>query len=773
MRNLLDKLYRLPIQYKYDNNRGEKPLLKRIFSAFLAACMLSSYAFAAEDTEKKDEQEISQSENADEMQSETDISKETAPEDENISGGEIIEEPPTTPAEPDQVLFPDVPGHWAEKELIRAVELGLLKGIDGKMMPNTAVKRSESVTILNRVLGASIEDSISSMGQIPSGAWYYSDIAKAAHLGLIDVTDKGSFNISSTRAQAFVLFARAFGYNRAEQSENVLAGFPDTTSMTPEQKRAASALISAGIIKGNTNGKLEPTGNLTRAEFVTMLLRIVSDFPQEEVSSDIYNGTLFSNEEIILENSQLIGDCIFACETENISLLSVDASGRLVLKGSEDISFKAKGGSVLSDLISDSAGSATLSLDNQSTLETLVLAGIGGDITYSGDAQNIEITAQNRTINLSGMTAQKLSIVGSGNTVIMDGKVAVVEILASAKNTSLTLNDTVGALKVSGIGTKVKGSGKAKSVDIRAINCDISIETEEKTEEIDSGLHGISIKFGVPTKVLPGGTLLTQVTFDNVLEDKICKAEWYQDGKAINGFSSDAFVLSSETVSRHTSYFTFSKDMQKDVTMGFKLTYENPSTGETETLYNEVTVPIENHSAEWYYQRDVDRVLNLVSSTYRGNYTIKYATDNDYQSYEKEVFVNAKGYSSNSGYLLWINRAYQHVNVFTGSKGNWKLHKSFLVGTGASSSPTPTGITTVSYKSAAGWTTSTYTVKPVVGFYPGTGYAFHSRLYYPGTTKINDYSIGYPISHGCIRMYDEDVQWIYNTVPVGTTVVIF
>lgn len=131
--------------------------------------------------------------------------------------------------------------------------------------------------------------------------------------------------------------------------------------------------------------------------------------------------------------------------------------------------------------------------------------------------------------------------------------------------------------------------------------------------------------------------------------------------------------------------------MKTSVTTGLKLTYVNPSTGETEEIYAEKTVPIENYSDEWYQQRDVNRVLNLVSSTYRGNYTTSYAVKNDYKAYEKETWVNAKGYSSNSNYLVWINRAYQHVNVFTGSKGSWKLTKSFVVGTGAPGTETPVG----------------------------------------------------------------------------------
>ena len=82
-------------------------------------------------------------------------------------------------------------------------------------------------------------------------------------------------------------------------------------------------------------------------------------------------------------------------------------------------------------------------------------------------------------------------------------------------------------------------------------------------------------------------------------------------------------------------------------------------------------------------------------------------------------------------------------------------------------------ISTVSYKLKAGWTTGTYTVRPVVGFYPGTGYAFHSRLCYPGTSTEYDFSSGYPVSHGCVRMKHNDINWIYNNVPIGSTVVIF
>lgn len=43
----------------------------------------------------------------------------------------------------------------------------------------------------------------------------------------------------------------------------------------------------------------------------------------------------------------------------------------------------------------------------------------------------------------------------------------------------------------------------------------------------------------------------------------------------------------------------------------------------------------------------------------------------------------------------------------------------------------------------------------------------------PGTNRLSDATIGMPASHGCIRMMDEDIQWLYNYVPANTTVVVF
>ena len=724
---------------------------------------------------------------------------------------------PVEPEQPAEPAFPDIAGHWAESALNQAIDMGLLKGTDGKILPNNTVKRSEAIIMLNRALGATIADDTSGLQKMPANAWYAEDLGKAIHLGLIDANDSRSFDTAATRAEAFELLARAFVIDRAETGADELSAFTDIGSMTASQQRAAAALVSAGVINGVTDTTLSPQTTLTRAQFVTMITRVADQIvttPQEqttdadtaaetEESADtdteqspaenteadadtsaetdttvapattLTGGTILAVPEYTVSDLGLDGDLIFSTAAQNITLNTVTTGDRIALKGAEAAKLTVQTGSHLSTLAVDPAGTADVSVSEDSSINTLVIAGTGGAVNYSGNVGNIEITASSRTINLYELQADTVTIIGSNNTIVTDGTFGSIAINGGAKNNKLTLNGTADSLLVAGVGTAVDGEGKATTVDIRAVNCTVSVAADSMTENIDPGLSGVSLNMGVPDKVKAGGSLVTQVTFQGINESKICSAQWYKNGKPIEGYTNDNFLLTSDAVSRITTYFTFTKDMETSVTIGFKLTYENPSTGETEEKYVEKTVPIENYSDEWYYQRDVNRILNLVSSTYRGNYTTSYAVNNDYATYEKEVWVNAKGYSSKTQYLVWINRAYQHVNVFQGSKGNWKLIKSFLVGTGAASTPTPTGLTTVSYKSAGGWTTSTYTVRPVVGFYPGTGYAFHSRLCYPGTDTEYDFSAGYPVSHGCVRMYKNDIKWIYNNIPVGTTVAIF
>lgn len=138
-------------------------------------------------------------------------------------------------------------------------------------------------------------------------------------------------------------------------------------------------------------------------------------------------------------------------------------------------------------------------------------------------------------------------------------------------------------------------------------------------------------------------------------------------------------------------------------------------------------------------------------------YSAPYTTK-DYTTAVKEDFVNKKGYSSKTKYLLFISHYTQRVYLFKGSKGKWDLQKTYRCATGKSYTRTPVGTYKIYKKSKRTLAGSKYAT------YFCLTNAFHAR---PAGSK----TMGKPASNGCIRMYNKDAIYIYKNMPKGTTVV--
>jgi uncharacterized protein YjdB len=125
--------------------------------------------------------------------------------------------------------------------------------------------------------------------------------------------------------------------------------------------------------------------------------------------------------------------------------------------------------------------------------------------------------------------------------------------------------------------------------------------------------------------------------------------------------------------------------------------------------------------------------------------------------------------SSKTNYIIAVNTSTCRVGIFKGSAGNWKLLKYWSCGPGASSTPTVKGTFTVQsrgYSFGSGFTCYYWTQ-----FYGN--YLFHSILYYQGTKKVKDSTLGKKVSHGCVRLDIANAKWIYNNIPKGTKVIVY
>lgn len=153
--------------------------------------------------------------------------------------------------------------------------------------------------------------------------------------------------------------------------------------------------------------------------------------------------------------------------------------------------------------------------------------------------------------------------------------------------------------------------------------------------------------------------------------------------------------------------------------------------------------------------------------------------------------AKAQGYSSSTKYLILVDKTTYTVGVFYGSKNNWSLLKEWPCTHGGSK--TPNGTWTVDWRQKNrsekyGWAEFTGS-SAAYAYHISAGNYFHSILYSklyegtnygskywnrnPETAEVIDPDLYWDGSNGCIRLELQNAKWLWDNVPMGTTVVIY
>jgi hypothetical protein len=131
---------------------------------------------------------------------------------------------------------------------------------------------------------------------------------------------------------------------------------------------------------------------------------------------------------------------------------------------------------------------------------------------------------------------------------------------------------------------------------------------------------------------------------------------------------------------------------------------------------------------------------------------------------------------SNFGPVIVIRRGSNHLYLYNGMH----FWKRLPVATGQSAYPTPLGHYEIVvmwrnpwwYPPNSAWAKGEKPVPPGPGNPLGTRWMGLSASGVGIHGTPNSGSIGYSLSHGCIRMYISDAEWLFNHVRVGTQVFI-
>jgi len=703
---------------------------------------------------------------------------------------DVEEDDPKADEEPVWDEFTDVSGHWAEAALKRAFEYGHLTGYgEGKMGPDEPITAAQMVTVLTRVLNASRTADASSLGISPD-AWYYEAVGKALYLGIIDASEMSNPDVPMLRQDAMTMLAKAFSLVPAQPELSVLDAYSDGSSISNKNKGPMAALVSAGYVQGSDGG-LMANSNITRAEFVTVLYRVAENYlDTAEEAANVTGNSVVGGGTL----SELPGDVWFDCSAASATI-SGAKGGSVTIRSHGIESVAVEAGTELKRLVID-CGSCSFApgVMEDVSIGTVQLASGGAMTLPDSSVKNIEITGNNQTVVIGG-SHDKLVITGSGNKVTLSDGAEIGSVVLTGSGSSVTAEGraAVKSLAVSGeknsfaYGT---GSVSAETLDVSGKENSVSVTGGlSGTFKVSGDLNRAFIESSVP---VAGGTVdgyaawinLYGVKFGAVDITGSCNTVVRDGGTldAVNVPGNENTVVleagsgtGSSKISGNNNKVTVSGRVETMAVSGRSNTVEGEGLVADLTVQgksNSITVPVTNKTDEGVTQEDIDRVKATVSYVYKGNYTTQWALDHDYSQSDKEIFVNeVHNYTSKTEYLLWVNLAMQRTNIFKrDSQGEWELIRECLVATGKYG--TPVGVFTTTYKQT-GWFTGSYDCRPVVRFRAGTGYAFHSRLYYPGTDRLKDPSIGFPVSAGCVRMLDEDINYIYDYVPDGTTVVVY
>lgn len=176
--------------------------------------------------------------------------------------------------------FADVPsGSWYYDDIAYVYDTGLMTGLTATTFgPNLSTTRGMIVTILWRMENEPAAKHGCPFADVRRGSYYEQAIAWASENGIVTGFDASTFapDRAITREQLAAILFRFAAYRGmdAVTLRETLSSFQDQAAISVYAVSALNWAVSEGLMQG-TGDKLEPTGNATRAQVAAMLRRFM------------------------------------------------------------------------------------------------------------------------------------------------------------------------------------------------------------------------------------------------------------------------------------------------------------------------------------------------------------------------------------------------------------------------------------------------------------------------------------------------------------------
>ena len=200
--------------------------------------------------------------------------------------------------------YSDTQGTWAETAIERWSGYGMIQGNNGKFDPDGTLTRGQMATMLARLLKLPAAES-AGFSDITAETWCADAVNRCAAAGVMQGNNGMAMpNDPITRQEAMVMLARALGVAPITDTK-ALAKFADADKVGTFAQGYLAALVEAGIVKGTADGKLDPLSNITRAEMVTIVDRLIAHYADTDgMTVDAKDGGLVL---VVAKNVKVVG----------------------------------------------------------------------------------------------------------------------------------------------------------------------------------------------------------------------------------------------------------------------------------------------------------------------------------------------------------------------------------------------------------------------------------------------------------------------------------
>lgn len=431
--------------------------------------------------------------------------------------------------------YADMPdeGHWSREAVQAAVDNGLFSGdSNGLLRPNDSISRAELAKVVVQAFGATAEGDITSFADVPAGAWYYSYVAKANKMGIM-YGSNGTMRPTSpiTRQEAFTILARALKLENGTADD--LAAYSDASDVARWFVGPVSAMVKAGYVSGS-GGKLDPAGNITRAQFAQVMHNIFATYISEGGTvTEVSAGNVIINApDVMLRGCTIQGDLVIAdgVGDGDVTLDNVKVSGRLVVRGGGVNSIHVINNSEISAdvVVTKVDGNVRVYADATSGISVITVEDGKDNVIIEGTVGIVSVASSNTPVVLKNATVVSVEVTAADvNVTLESSKVNSVAVSADNATVELTGSTTVTSMAVEAVGVTVETEATTKITTIKA-DTDVTINGDGKVERTE-GDGKVADAQGNEVETTPTTTPSTAEPERPAVHTHVWAAEWSRD----------------------------------------------------------------------------------------------------------------------------------------------------------------------------------------------------------------------------------------------------